>query len=252
MIRFLLISLACITTAAGFSPRSPYRHVVARGEFVVVLDPYREPERVTAYQVTDDGFKQIWQSEGWFGYPDQISLAPDGKALVRVQSVPNTMNGEKIETQSVVFCYYEGKLVKEHKLSDLVREMTSLQDQASFGGIGSLWMDEAEIVQSDWYDIDTDRKDAKPDEEFLRSYNHFTFRLKTLEKAELFFDLLDGKLISRRKAKPVETEEVSGEAGDPFAEQDSEQDGAEQPATRPESEPEGGDKPQPESEGRSR
>lgn len=236
MIRILLISIACIATVTGFSPRSPYRHVVASGEFLVVLDPYREPERVTAYQVTDDGFKQIWQSEGWFGYPDQISLSPDGKALVRIQSVPNTLNGESIENQSVVFCYYEGKLVKEHKLSYLVRDMNSLQGQGSLGGTGSLWMDEAKIVQSDWYDIDTDRKDAKPDEEFLRSYNHYTFRLKTLEKAELFFDLLDGKLITRRDAKPVVEEEHSRDTGDPFAEQDSEPDGAGQPLIRPESE----------------
>ena len=106
-----------------------------------------------------------------------IFLAPDGNALVRVQSVPNTLNGQKIESQAVVFCYYEGKLVKEHKLSELVREMNSLQDLGSFGGIGSLWMKEAEIVQSDRHDIDTDRKDEKPEEEFLRSYNHYTFRL---------------------------------------------------------------------------
>jgi hypothetical protein len=239
-------------SAAGFSPRSPYRHVVASGEFLVVLDPYREPERITAYQVTDDGFQQIWQSEGWFGYPDEIFLAPDGKALIHVQSVPNTMNGEKIESQAVVFCYYEGKLVKEHKLSELVRDMKSLQDLGSFGGIGSLWMDEAEIVQSDRHDIDTDRKDEKPDEQILRSYNHYTFRLKTLEKAELFFDLLEGKRIARREAKVVEPEKKGEETGDPFAEPNSEQGGAGQPATRPESKSEGNQNPNPETEGRSR
>ncbi len=243
MIRFLVITLACVMPAAGFSPRSPYRHVVASGEFFVVIDPYAEPERVTAYEVTDDGFKQLWQSTAWFGYPDEIFLAPDGKSLVRVQSVPNTLNGEKIESQAVVFCYYEGKLVKEHKLSELVSEMKSLQDLGFFGGFGSLWMDEAEIVQSDRHDIDTDRKDEKPDEQILRSYNHYTFRLRTLEKTELFFDLLEGKCIARREAKVVEAEEKSEETGDPFAEQNSEQGGAGQPTTRSESKSEGSDKP---------
>jgi hypothetical protein len=251
MIRFLLFTLACIIPAAGSSPRSPYRHVVARGDCFVVLDPYKDPEQVSAFQVTDDGFKQIWQSKGWYGYPDEIFLAPDGKSLVRIQSVPNTLNGKKIESQSVVFCYFEGKLIKEHKLSELVREMNSLQDLGSFGGIGSLWMDEAEIVQSDWHDIDTDRKDEKPEEETFRSYNHYAFRLKTLEKAELFFDLLDGKRIARREAEVVEAEEKIEEAGDPFAEQNSEQGGADQPATAPESKLEGKKKSKPESKPRS-
>lgn len=247
LIRFLVITLACIMPVAGSSPRSPHRHVVARGEFFVVIDPYREPERVTAYQVTDDGLKQLWQSKGWFGYPDEIFLAPGGKSLVRVQSVPNTLNGKKIESQSVVFTYYEGKLVKEYKLSELVREMNSLQDLGSFGGIGSLWMNEAEIVQSDRYDIDTDRKDEKPDEQTLRSYNHFAFRLNTLGGAELFFDLLDGKCIARREAGVAEAEENGEATGDPFEDQNSEQD-ADQPATAPETSDPFSSKPKPESE----
>jgi hypothetical protein len=250
MIRFLLFALACMTPVAGSSPRSPYRHVVSLREFFVVIDPYHNPERVTAYQVTDDGFKQLWQSKGWFGYPDEIFLSPDGKSLVRVKSVPNTLNGKKIESQSVLFTYYEGKLVKEYKLSELVREMNSLRDLGSFGGIGSLWMNEAEIVQSDQYDIDTDRKDEKPDEQTLHGYNYFAFRLKTLEGTELFFGLLDGRRIEKRKI--VDTHENKGASGDPFENKKSEQDGTGRPATSPESKSEGGDKPQPESEVRSR
>ena len=99
--------------------------------------------------------------------------------------------------------------------------MSSIQNLGSFGASGSLWMDEAEIVQSDWHDIETDRKDEKPEEHTFRSCNHFAFRLKTLGKAELFFDLLDGKRIEKRKV--VDTEEKKDAAGKPLENQKSEQ-----------------------------
>ena len=249
-IRFLIVALACIAPVAGSPPRSPYRHVVSRGEFFVVIDPCHEPEQGTAFQATDDGFKQLWQSKGWYGYPDELFLAPDGMSLVRIARFPNTLNGKKIEDQAVLFHYFKGKLVKDYKLSDIVRDMGSIEDLGSFGGFGSRWMGEAEIVQSDWHDVDTDRKDEKPDEQTLRSYNHFAFRLKTLEGTELFFDLLDGRCIEKRKI--VDTHENKGASGDPFENQKSEQGGAGQPATRTESKSEGSDKPQPKSEGRSR
>ena len=224
MIRLLFIAFACMAPAAGFSPRSPFRHVVAVGEFLVVLDPYQDPERVTAYEVTDDGFRKIWQSQGWFAYPDEVFLTHDGKSLVCVRSAPDTLNGGRIEDQTVVFFFNEGKLVKEHKLSELVGRMDSVRNLAPFGGFGSLWMDEAGIVPSVQHDLDTDRKDERPGEQVLRSYNHYTFRLKTLEKTELFFDLLDGRLIARREAKKVEAQKEGVETDDPFADQGGGQD----------------------------
>lgn len=204
-----------------------------------MIDPEHEPSQGTVYQATSDGFKQLWQSKGWFGYPNEIFLAPDGMSLVRITRFPNTLDGKKLEDQPVLFLYFKGKLVKDYKLSELVREMGSIQD----GSFGSPWMDEAEIVQSSWHDVDTDRKDEEPDEQTFRSYNHYVFRLKTLEKTELFFDLLDGKRIERKKI--VNTKESKEGSGDPFGNQKSEPAGAGQPATTPKSKPEGKDKPQP-------
>jgi hypothetical protein len=220
--------------------------VIARGEFLVVIDPYREPDQVTAYQVTDDGFKQIWQSNGWYGYPDEIFLAPDGMSIVRIEKLPYPLDGKKVEDHSVLFLYFKGKLVKEYRLSELVLDLGSIQE----ANWGSLWMGEAEIVESFWHNIDTDRKDEEADEETFRSYNHYVFRLKTLEKAELFFDILDGNRIEKKKI--VNTAETDDASKDPFSKEGSEQDGTEQPATRYQSKSKGSDKPQPESEGRSR
>lgn len=217
-IQHLIMALLCVTPLTAFTPMSPNRHVVSNGAFFVVFDPYKEPELATAFEVTDDGFKQLWQSKGWFGYDDEIFLAPDGMSLVRIKRIPNELNGKKFKEQPVLFFYYKGILVKEYKLSELVSDMSSLEDIARYGGFGSRWMNKAEIVQSDGHDIDTDRKDEKPEEQMRRSYNLFTFRLETLEKTVLFFDLLEGKRLERREAKAAEVEEKSEKSGDPFAE----------------------------------
>lgn len=216
-----------------------------------MIDPEdHSPSLGTAYQATANGFKRLWQSKGWYGYPDELFLAPDGMSLVRIARFPDTLNGKKIENQTVLFIYFKGSLVRDYKLSDVVRDIGGIEDLGSSGGFGSRWIDQAGIVQSDWHDIDTDRKDGKPDERTLRSYNHFAFRLKTLDESELFFDLLDGRRIE--KTKIVVPQENEGASGMPCEDQKSEPDGTGQPAARPESRSEGGDKPQPESEGRSR
>lgn len=241
------MALVCVTPLTAFTPMSPNRHVVSNGEFFVVLDPDKKPDLATAFQVTDDGFKHLWQSKGWFGYDNEIFLAPDGMSLVRIERIPNDLNGKKITEQPVLFFYYKGILVKEYKLSELVSDMSSLEDIGRYGGFGSLWMDKAEIVQSDGHDINTDRKDEKPDEQTRRSYNHFTFRLKTLEKSVLFFDLLDGKRITRKQTEVVEEVEESKSTDNPFDDQNSEQGGADQPATAPKSKPTDNSTPNPES-----
>ena len=83
-----------------------------------MIDPYPEPELATAYQVMDGAFKQQDQSNDFFGFPDELFLSSDGMSLVRIASMASTLDGKKIEGQSVLLLHYKGQLIKRKKLVD--------------------------------------------------------------------------------------------------------------------------------------
>ncbi len=219
LIRLFILVFVSALPATAFSPPIPYRHVVAEGQCFVVLDPEKDsPPTAISYQSTSNGFKELWRAEGWYGYPHEIFLSYDGMTLVRLRSLPLPWDvGEDPKDEPVLFIYFKGQLVKEYKLGVLMEDVRNIEDQGSFGFAGWRWMKDAEIESSQNQGIKTDRNDEKPGAEMSNSYNDSLFHLETLERTELFFDLLDGRLIEKRKRAPEKKEPEAPSSEDPFA-----------------------------------
>ena len=218
-IRVFFMLLTCALPVAASSPASPYRHVVAEGECFLVMDPEKEgPPTGIAYRATSDGFKELWRAEGWYGFPHELFLSYDGMTLVRIRSQPLPWeSGEERTEEPVLFIYFKGKLAKQYRLGELMEDVRNIEDLGSFGTAGWRWMKDAGIEQASNHGIKTERGDEKPGAETGNSYNDYLFRLETLERTELFFDLLDGRLIEKRKREPEVQAPEQPSSEDPFA-----------------------------------
>ena len=255
----LAISLL-VLPALGFSPATPWRHVVASGDkFVFVMEPGNfddVPAKGIAYKATRDGFEKMWSLEGWYEFPGDVLLSSDGKTVVRIRERFLLQDGSFTDDESkeIVTIFRSGKRVAGYTAQDLIND---LKDGIRFDGFsGMKWVDRRDgfhprIDPSELHHVDTVTKG-----EVTISSHPYVLQITTLEGTAFLFDLKSGSILSRRAIKDEKS--VEPDDLDPFAADDDPfktaqaQDGTGQPATRPESKSEGGDKPQPKSEGRSR
>ena len=269
MFLILGLLLAVSSVASAHSPATPYRHVVtSEGKFFLVMQPadYKEegddiveskPAKGTVYKVkSDDTFEKMWSIEGWYEFPGDVLLSPDGKIVVRIREHFLMSDGTFTDDDSkeVVTIYRKGKQVAGYTAQNLIND---LKKGIRFDGFsGMRWVDRRSeyhprIAPSRWHSID-----EITEGEVTISTRPPVLQLTTLEGTTFLFGLKDGSMITRRAVEEEEADESAD--GDPFAEVDdpfktsnAEQDGAEQPATAPESKSEGEKKPKPVSEGRS-
>jgi hypothetical protein len=240
-----------VLPALGYSPATPWRHVVASGDkFVFVMEPGNfddVPARGIAYKATRDGFEKMWSLEGWYEFPGDVLLSSDGKTVARIRERFLMQDGSfsDDESKEVVTIFRRGKRVAGYTAQDLIKD---LKNGIRFDGFsGMRWVDRRDgfhprIAPSEWHHVDTVTKG-----EVTISSHPDVLQLTTLEGTAFLFELKSGSILSRREIK----EEKPADE-DPFKTAQAEQDAAGQPATRPKSKPEGDQKPQPESEGRPR
>jgi hypothetical protein len=133
MIRTVILWMLAVISSFGFSPATPHRYVITSDDniCVFVMDPgdFREiPPKGIAYLPERDGFRKLWEVEGWYSRRSQIFL-PDGSTLVRVRTEigfdlfntsPKSM---KTGDEEVLFLYVDGELKRSYKLKDLVADV---------------------------------------------------------------------------------------------------------------------------------
>lgn len=80
-----------------------------------------------AYSVSEDGeLKELWRAEGWYGYRGH--LTNDGRYLVRLG--PPMQEGSIASDLAIAF-YDQGKLLKEYKVGELLKDEQALVHTSS-------------------------------------------------------------------------------------------------------------------------
>ena len=193
-----LALLLLVLPALGFSPATPWRHVVtSEDKFVFVMDPGNFddiPAKGIAYKATRNGFEKLWETSGWYGKPDELFLSSDGKTLVRIRREVRETEDSKIGDESVLFLYRKGKLKAEYRISDLIENITEDTRKNPFGPWGTLWMEKAGISPSEWHRVET-----KVEGKSGIVHHPDVFQLSTLEGTQMIFDLKSGNLLGEKK-----------------------------------------------------
>ena len=91
----LILALASIVVFAlegrASSPVAPYPFVIAHAgsDHLFVMTPAKgegkdDMDKGRCYRVTSDGkFEEAWTTSGWWSFPSDMFLSPDGKGLIR-------------------------------------------------------------------------------------------------------------------------------------------------------------------------
>lgn len=175
------------------------------------------PGKGVAYKATRNGFKKLWQTSGWYGWPEELFLSYDGKTLVRIRREVLGSEDPKLKDEVVLFFYRKGKLKKEYRVADLVGNVAEGTRRNPWGPYGTLWMKEAKISQCEWHSIETKVEGTSggiryPD----------VFHLTTLEGVQKIFDLRTGELLGEKQPEPKKPESKEAPKVDPFATEEAE------------------------------
>lgn len=93
-----------------------------------------------AYRIEEEGgFKELWKTQGWYAF--KVYVMNDGKNLVRIG--PWACDKEKHTDLAIAF-YKEGKLLKSHRVCDLIRDTDSLEYSVSH-----YWWRKSLLTESD-------------------------------------------------------------------------------------------------------
>ncbi|MGJ8656797.1 MAG: hypothetical protein ACSHX6_10135 [Akkermansiaceae bacterium] len=214
----LAISLL-VLPALGFSPATPWRHVVASGDkFVFVMEPGNfddVPAKGIAYKATRNSFQKMWSLEGWYEFPGDVLLSADGKTVVRIRERFLMQDGSFSDDESKEFLtiFRRGKRVAGYTAEDLIKD---LKDGIRFDGFsGMKWVDRRDgfqprVAPSEWHHVDTVTKG-----EVTISSHPDVLQLTTLEGMAFLFDLKSGSILSRRVLN--EEKPLGSDDRDPFA-----------------------------------
>ena len=181
MIRTVILWMLAVITAFGFSPATPHRHVITSDDniCIFVMDP-GDFESIhakgVAYLPERDGFKKLWEVEGWYSRPNEIFL-PDGMTLVRVRTeIVSAAPSKPVElgNEEILFLYVKGDLKRSYKLKDLVPDVINGTRMNPIG-MGLLWMKKAEVAA-----------------------NEHGFEVTFLDGTTCVMDLQDGDLLSKK------------------------------------------------------
>lgn len=218
--KIILLLLATMLTGFGGMRQGPHSYATTSrdGDYVFIMSPGPKGEEHAkgfgvCYHVLPGGeLKEVWRTSGWWS--QWIQLSWDGQDLARVGCWSSGDQDNVADGDSLALALYkEGRLLKQYRVSDLVKDVGKLESTTA----GTCW----------WGLSDR----GKPN---FRSWMGDYF-LRTADGFEYAFDLSSGDIKEAKKADPKKT--TAGE-----------QAGANQPATVPESKPEGRGKPQPEKE----
>jgi len=211
-----LALLLLVLPALGFSPATPWRHVVTSEDmFVFVMDPGNFadiPARGIAYKATQNGFEKLWETSGWYGKPGELFLSACGKTLVRIRREVIKTENTKIGDEPVLFFYRNGKLKAEYRISDLIENITEGTQRNPFGPWGTLWMEKAVISPSELHRVET-----KVEGKSAVVQHPDVFHLSTLEGSQMIFDLKSGNPLGEKRLEIRQPEFNETPDGDPFA-----------------------------------
>jgi hypothetical protein len=140
---FSSLLVSSFVSADSPAPQERYQKVV--GAYVFVMLPVwgvgttspdaSEPRYGASGLYRNDGSTTpVWTID-WYAYEDQVHVTADGRFLVRVETWPST------EGDVAVAFYDRGRLLDEHRISDLVREPEKLPHSVSH----FTWLKSAEL-----------------------------------------------------------------------------------------------------------
>lgn len=196
--------------------------MTSEGKFLFVMDPGNfddVPAKGVAYKATRNGFEKLWETSGWYGWPDEVFLSSDGKTLVRIRREVIGFEESKLGDEFVLFFYRRGKLKAKYRVADLVENVAQGTQRNPWGWGGTFWMKEAEISPSEWHRIET-KVEGKSG-----SVRHpDVFHLSTLEGVQKIYDLRTGELLGEKQPEPKKPGLETPPKIDPFATEEAEPD----------------------------
>lgn len=218
---------SCIITVSAHSPASPYRHVVSNeSKFFFVMQPasYKKqngdlveskPARGAVFKSRSNGsFKKIWSVQGWYEFPGNVLLSPDGKTVVRIREQFLLPDGTFSDDHSkdILSIYRKGKYIAGYTAKDLI---TNFKQGILFDGVSGLkWVDRCSefgprIEPSRWHSID-----QVTEGEITISTHPHVLQLTTLEGTSFLFELHGGTILRKRPLKNTQPEKSNDQ--DPF------------------------------------
>ena len=142
-------------------------------KYVIDQEPFG-----VAYKISDDGeFKKVWQTKGWYTFEGYLS--DDGLYFVRFGP---WASDQKNHTDLAIAFYDRGKLLKEYKVKELIKNPDSLENSVSH------YM---------WRPV----KQSKPN-----GFYGETFHLVMIDKTTYSFDFKTGEIINQEKDNKAKSE----------------------------------------------
>jgi hypothetical protein len=130
----LILALAplviLVTDSRASTPVDPYPFVIAHpgAQHFFVMTPPKGEEKEDmpsgcCYRITPRGeFEIAWTTSGWWSFPSDVFLSPDGKGLVRVLDVTRATDGHgklSIGDKPLIQFHQDGKTVKVVSVRDI-------------------------------------------------------------------------------------------------------------------------------------